>query len=151
MKIKLDRDRQNTHLNKKQAESFANLSKSVKSLDMDKPDYDTQGLFKELYKKHNGDETKIQAALTPGNEFEHVGTDRYKKSSHPTFSNESKYSNMFRRGGSWTEDSFVANKRNIRNMTNSDGSPQNYMNKAEDYNGDGLSDIKLVFPKSKRQ
>jgi hypothetical protein len=152
--IKPNSEKFNTKLNKKQSESFSNVSKEFANLTSDKEDYDTQGLYKELYKKHKGNEDEIKKALTPGSEYAHVGTDRYKKPNHPTFSVESKYSNILRRGGKWDKegdsDVFKARKRNIKNMNASYGSPENYMNYAEDYNGDGVADVKLIKPNMKK-
>jgi hypothetical protein len=118
--------------------------------DNQKYDYDVNGFYQSLYKKHNGDYDKISKSLTRNDPSEHLGSDKFKKSNHPTFSNESKYAIPFiRTGGSWEEGKFIANKRNIKNMQSSYGSSQNYMNKAEDYNKDGISDVKLEY-KNKR-
>lgn len=140
--------KQDTKLSSEEQSSFDSHRKQFPKLDSDKENYDTQGLFKELYKTYNGDSEKIKEELSKDH-----GTDRYKKSNHPTFSNQSKYSNFTRKGGKWDHDEsgdfFIARPRNIRNMIESDGTPENYMNRAEDTDGDGKSNVKLKFKNRK--
>lgn len=147
-----EQNRFNTNLKGNMLESFNYHSKLFPGLVNDTFDYDTRGLYKELYNTYNGDLNAITQALTPNSPTEHVGIDRYKKPNHPTFSNESKYSiPIIRPGGKWGHneeenyDYFKARKRNIKNMNNSDGSPFNYFKRAEDYNQDGIPDVKLFF------
>jgi len=142
----------NTKLKSEMLESYNKHTELFPGLKNDKYDYDTQGFYKDLYKNYNGDFEAITRALTPGNETEHIGTDRYKKPNHPTFSNESKYHiPLFRQAGKWGHDDkgdyFKAKKRNIKNMVESDGSPLNYFKRAEDYDLDGKPDVRLIYKK----
>jgi hypothetical protein len=145
-------DRFNTKLKGKELEAFNYHSNLFKNLLNDTYDYDTRGFYNEVYNKYNGDLEAITQALTPGSSTQHIGTDRFKKPNHPTFSNESKYSiPIIRPGGKWGHDEegdydyFVAKRRNIKNMNASDGSPLNYFKRAEDYNQDGTPDVKLFY------
>lgn len=147
----------NTKLKNKVSESFNYHSTLFPDLLNDTEDYDTRGFYNDVYNQNNGNIDAITRALTPGTSTEHLGTDIYKKPNHPTFSNESKYSiPILRPGGKWGHneeenyDFFKANKRNIKNMNNSDGSPLNYFKRAEDYNSDGTPDVKLFY-KGKEQ
>lgn len=136
----------NTKLTTEENTAFQTHTQQFPSLLNDQADYDTQGLYQELYRQHGGDMNKIAAALTPGSPTEHIGTDRYKKPTHPTFSNESKYSiPIIRQGGKWKDNFFVAKNRNIRNMNKSeDGSPEGYFKRAEDLDSNGIPDIGLI-------
>lgn len=152
----------NTKLNKKELESFNNASKNFPSLigDRDMGAYDSQGYYQELYNKYQGDEKKIAEAMTPGSPYEHMGSDRFKKPNHPTFSNESKYHNIIRRGGNWNEEGFFnATRRNMKNLEKSDegeGEALGYFKQAEDLDGDGIANIglkyrgKVVIPSQKK-
>jgi hypothetical protein len=147
-----EKNKFNTNLKGNAFESFNYHSKLFPSLLNDAFDYDTKGFYKEIYDKYNGDLDAITKALTPNSPTQHIGTDRYKKPNHPTFSNESKYAiPIIRPGGKWGHneeedyDYFKATRRNIKNMNNSDGSPFNYFKRAEDYNQDGIPDVKLFF------
>ena len=147
-----EKNKFNTNLKGNAFESFNYHSKLFPSLLNDAFDYDTKGFYKEVYDKYNGDLGAITKALTPNSPTQHIGTDRYKKPNHPTFSNESKYAiPIIRPGGKWGHneeedyDYFKATRRNIKNMNNSDGSPFNYFKRAEDYNQDGIPDVKLFF------
>lgn len=142
----------NTKLRGQAAEAFNQHAQQFPSLINDAYDYDTKGFYREIYNMNNGDMNAITAALTPGSETAHVGTDRYKKPNHPTFSKESKYYvPILRPAGEWGHneednyDYFNASRRNIRNMTKSDGSPLEYFKRAEDYNQDGIPDVKLFY------
>ena len=142
----------NTKLRGQEAEAFNQHAQQFPSLLNDKGDYDTQGFYRDVYNNNNGDMNAIVAALTPGSETAHVGTDRYKKPNHPTFSKESKYHiPILRPAGQWGHneegnyDYFNASRRNIKNMTKSDGSPLDYFKRAEDYNQDGTPDVKLFY------
>jgi LysM repeat protein len=139
----------NTGLAGKALESFNTHAQMFPNLIGDQLDYDTQGFYQEVYKENKGDFDEITRALTPGSPTAHVGTDRYKKPNHPTFSNESKYSRPFRRGGEWGHDEqgdfFNARRRNIKNMEESDGSPYQYFQRAEDYDQDGVPDVHLNY------
>jgi len=147
-----EKNKFNTNLKGNAFESFNYHSKLFPSLLNDAFDYDTKGFYKEIYDKYNGDLDAITKALSPNSPTQHIGTDRYKKPNHPTFSNESKYAiPIIRPGGKWGHneeedyDYFKATRRNIKNMNNSDGSPFNYFKRAEDYNQDGIPDVKLFF------
>lgn len=134
----------NTRLNKKQLQSYQQHSELFPSLLNDKGDYDTQGFYKNLYKTHGGNFDEITKALTPGSETEHIGTDKFKKPNHPTFSKESKYYiPLLRNAGTWEDGYFNAVNRNINNMNKSYGSPMEYMKYAEDYNQNSIPDIGL--------
>ena len=143
-------DRFNTKLKGNVLESFNEHAKQFPSLLNDTYDYDSRGLYNELYDIHKGDKEAIANALTPGSPTAHVGTDRYKKPNHPTFSKESKYYiPVIRNAGTWGHndqgDYFKASRRNIRNMTNSDGSPYQYFQRAEDYDLDSIPDVGLEY------
>lgn len=139
----------NTKLKGNEATSFEEHSKLFPSLVGDLGDYDTHGFYQEIYRANNGDFDKISKALTPGDPYQHLGSDRYKKPSHPTFSNESKYSSFLRPGGHWEDEYFVANRRNLRNLSNSEqGSALGYFQDAEDLNGDKIPDIGLKYKKN---
>ena len=147
-----EKDKFNTNLKGNAIEGFKYHSELFPSLLNDAFDYDTKGFYKQIYDEYNGDLDAITKALTPNSPTQHIGTDRYKKPNHPTFSNESKYSiPIIRPGGKWGHneeenyDYFKATRRNIKNMNNSDGSPFNYFKRAEDYNQDGIPDVKLFF------
>ena len=147
-----EKNKFNTKLKGNASESFNYHSELFPSLLNDSFDYDTKGFYKQIYDEYNGDLDAITKALTPNSPTQHIGTDRYKKPNHPTFSNESKYSiPIIRPGGKWGHneeedyDYFKATRRNIKNMNNSDGSPFNYFKRAEDYNQDGIPDVKLFF------
>jgi hypothetical protein len=147
-----EKNKFNTNLKGNASESFNYHSKLFPSLLNDSFDYDTKGFYKQIYNEYNGDLDAITKALTPNSPTQHIGTDRYKKPNHPTFSNESKYAiPIIRPGGKWGHneeedyDYFKATRRNIKNMNNSDGSPFNYFKRAEDYNQDGIPDVKLFF------
>jgi hypothetical protein len=147
-----EKDKFNTNLKGNAIEGFNYHSKLFPSLLNDSFDYDTKGFYKQIYNEYNGDLDAITKALTPNSPTQHIGTDRYKKPNHPTFSNESKYAiPIIRPGGKWGHneeedyDYFKATRRNIKNMNNSDGSPFNYFKRAEDYNQDGIPDVKLFF------
>jgi hypothetical protein len=147
-----EKDKFNTNLKGNAIEGFKYHSELFPSLLNDAFDYDTKGFYKQIYNEYNGDLDAITKALTPNSPTQHIGTDRYKKPNHPTFSNESKYSiPIIRPGGKWGHneeenyDYFKATRRNIKNMNNSDGSPFNYFKRAEDYNQDGIPDVKLFF------
>lgn len=136
----------NTRLNKSQLDGFNKHSALFPSLDADKAEYDTQGFYKNLYKKNKGNFDEITKALTPSSETAHVGHDRFKKPNHPTFSKMSKYYiPLLRNAGKRKGDYFNASKRNINNMNKSVGSPIDYFNWAEDYDGDGKSDVGLKY------
>ena len=142
----------NTNLRGAELEAFNQHAQQFPSLATDTGDYDTQGFYKEVYNKNNGDMNAITAALTPGSPTAHVGNDRYKKPNHPTFSKESKYHiPVLRPAGEWGHneegnyDYFNASRRNIKNMTESDGTPLDYFKRAEDYNQDGTPDVKLFY------
>ena len=142
----------NTNLRGAELEAFNQHAQQFPSLTTDTGDYDTQGFYKEVYNKNNGDMNAITAALTPGSPTAHVGNDRYKKPNHPTFSKESKYHiPILRPAGEWGHneegnyDYFKASRRNIKNMTESDGTPLDYFKRAEDYNQDGTPDVKLFY------
>ena len=57
----------------------------------------------------------IQGAWLEGETADEVGhwTDKYKKPNHPTFSNQSQYSNEKHQGGVWMGDNFAPSKWNI--------------------------------------
>ena len=56
--------------------------------------------------------------------------DTYKKPNHPTFSDQSKYSNPLQQGGSWSEqDQFTPSRFNLQNMPV--GEMQRYFNEVE--------------------
>ena len=140
----------NTKLRGQEAEAFNQHAQQFPSLTTDTGDYDTQGFYKEVYNKNNGDMNAITAALTPGSPTAHVGNDRYKKPNHPTFSKESKYHiPVLRPAGEWGRndqgDYFNASRRNIKNMTESDGTPLEYFKRAEDYNQNGVPDTQLLY------
>ena len=140
----------NTNLRGAQREAFNQHTQQFPSLATDTGDYDTQGFYKEVYNKNNGDMNAITAALTPGSPTAHVGNDRYKKPNHPTFSKESKYHiPVLRPAGEWGRndqgDYFNAARRNIKNMTESDGTPLDYFKRAEDYNQNGVPDTQLLY------
>ena len=141
-----EKNKFNTKLKGNASESFNYHSELFPSLLNDSFDYDTKGFYKQIYDEYNGDLDAITKALTPNSPTQHIGTDRYKKPNHPTFSNESKYSiPIIRPGGKWGHNKkedyyyFKATRRNIKNMNNSDGSPINYFKRAED------PDVKLFF------
>jgi len=140
----------NTNLSGKELEAFNQHAQQFPALVNDAYDYDTRGFYKEIYDKNNGDINAITAALTPGSETAHVGFDTYKKPNHPTFSTQSKYYiPVLRPAGEWGRneqgDYFNATRRNIKNMTNSDGSPLEYFKRAEDYNQNGVPDVQLFY------
>jgi hypothetical protein len=140
----------NTNLRGAQLEAFNQHTQQFPSLATDTGDYDTQGFYKEVYNKNNGDMNAITAALTPGSPTAHVGNDRYKKPNHPTFSKESKYHiPVLRPAGEWGRneqgDYFNASRRNIKNMTESDGTPLEYFKRAEDYDQNGVPDTQLLY------
>ena len=140
----------NTKLRGAELEAFNQHAQQFPSLATDTGDYDTQGFYKEVYNKNNGDMNAITAALTPGSPTAHVGNDRYKKPNHPTFSKESKYHiPVLRPAGEWGRneqgDYFNASRRNIKNMTESDGTPLEYFKRAEDYNQNGVPDTQLLY------
>lgn len=140
----------NTKLRGQEAEAFNQHAQQFPSLINDAYDYDTRGFYKELYDVNNGDVDKITKALTPGSETEHVGFDTYKKPNHPTFSTQSKYHiPVLRPAGEWGHnqagDYFDASRRNIRNMTESDGTPLEYFKRAEDYDQNGTPDVNMYY------
>lgn len=140
----------NTNLSQNELESFNQHSKQFPSLINDAYDYDTRGFYKDLYTRYNGDMEAITKALTPGSATEHVGFDTYKKPNHPTFSTQSKYYvPVLRPAGEWGRDNqgdyFNAVKRNIKNMAESDGTPLDYFTRAEDYNQNGVPDVRLLY------
>lgn len=136
----------NTSLTPQQEVGFQLHSKQFPALTNDQGDYDTMGFYQEVFQKYGGDYNKITKALTPGSPTQHIGTDRYKKPNHPTFSNESKYSiPVLRQGGKWEDDNFIAKKRNLKNMESSDGTPLDYFKRAEDYDENGIPDIGLKY------
>lgn len=145
-KKKTYNERFNTRLNDNVLKNYQKHAELFPSLLNDMGDYDTQGFYKNVYNTHKGDFNAITQALTPGSETEHIGTDRFKKPNHPTFSKESKYHiPIFRPGGYWQDDYFVASNRNIRNMNENYGSPMNYMQWAEDYNRNNIPDVGLKY------
>jgi hypothetical protein len=152
---KIYADKFNTKLKGDVLKAYQEHSKIFPALLNDKYDYDTQGFYQEVYNTNNGDIDAITKALTPGSPTAHVGTDKFKKPNHPTFSNESKYHIPFiRKGGSWEETPegevrFNATNRDIRNMINSDGSPLNYFKRAEDYDQNRVPDVSLYHHNNK--
>ena len=89
-------DRFNTRLSKKDRPNFElwsitpNQDNRIPLNDIGA--YDVQGYWKDYIKK----------GINP-NDVDNHGPDTYKKPNHPTFSNESKYSNIRWEGGSWEE------------------------------------------------
>ena len=143
-------DKYNSKLKDDVLISFDEHAKQFPSLLNDTYDYDTKGFYNEVYDKHNGDFDKITEALTPGSPTAHVGTDRYKKPNHPTFSKESIYHiPIIRPAGKWGHDEegdyFKASRKNIKNMNESDGSSYQYFQRAEDYDQDGKPDVRLKY------
>lgn len=142
----------NTKLSKDVEEAYNRHTETFPQLKGDKWDYDTQGFYKEIYENNNGDFEAITKALTPGSPTAHVGTDKFKKPNHPTFSKESKYYiPILRRAGEWGKDEngkdqFKAVRRNIKNM---DNDPLSYFKRAEDYDQDGTPDVSLLFRNKK--
>lgn len=57
---------------------------------LEEEDYDLRGAYLNGFKPGSGH-----------------GTDQFKKPNHPTFSEESQYSNLLHRGGRWTDNTFV--------------------------------------------
>jgi len=143
---KIFKQKFNTKLNNKILQNYQEHAKLFPSLISSLEDYDTQGFYKSIYKENKGNFDAITQALTPSSETDHVGTDRFKKPNHPTFSKESKYYiPLLRNAGSWKDNYFNASNRNIKNMNEAYGSPMEYMKYAEDYNSNNIPDIGLKY------
>ena len=85
----------------------------VKTQGMENPtyDYDLRGAWKEMMS--GGAQRSSNAHFT----------DKYKKPNHPTFSDQSQYSNMFVKGGHWADipipqrQEFTPSAYNLQNMS----------------------------------